>query len=223
MSVTDSGTPGASLQREYEKRLAAHQGRVAERRARITAAHPWIGRWLTGRVETPHTVTAFAKGAAGERMVARKLNRELGHCVRFLYNRRVGTGYERGDIDIIAIAPCGVFVIDPKAYAGKRIRSNRDGDAFVVDGRLRPALARGMRRHIDAVAIAVSEGPIPTAEVSAAYCFVKAELPLGRLVVDNVLATSPRGVVKMLKRSGPLTAEDRSALHDYLATEFPPA
>ncbi|MDR7086628.1 hypothetical protein J2X11_001467 [Aeromicrobium panaciterrae] len=203
--------------------MAAHQGRVAERRARITAAHPWIGRWLIGTVEPPHTVTAFAKGAAGERMVARKLNRELGHCVSFLYNRRVGNGSERGDIDIIAIAPGGVFVIDPKAYSRKRIRSNKAGDNFVVDGRLRPALALGMRRHIDAVAIAVSEGPIPAAEVSAAYCFIGAELPWGRLVVDNVLATTPRGVVKMLTSSGPLTPEDRSALHQYLGTQFPPA
>lgn len=223
MSVTDSGTPGASLQREYEKRLAAHEGRVAERRARIKAAHPWIGRWLTRSVETPHTVTAFAKGAAGERAVARKLDRELGHCVRFLYNRRVGTGSERGDIDIIAIAPCGVFVIDPKAYAGKTVRASRSGDDFVIDGRLRPALALSMRRHVDAVAIAVSEGPMPAVSVDAAYCFVGAELPWGRLIVDNVRATGPRGVVKMLKRSGPLTAQDRATLSDYLAEQFPPA
>lgn len=223
MKASESGTPGGSLQREYERRLATHEQRVAERRERITAAHPWIGRWLVGRVEVPHTITAFAKGAAGERAAAEKLTRELGESVRFLFNRRVGTGRERGDIDIIAIAPGGVFVIDPKAYSGKRIRSNRAKDAFVVDGRLRPALSIGMRRHIDAVAIAVSEGPIPAAEVSAAYCFIEADLPWGRLIVDNVLATSPRGVVKMLKRAGPLTHEDRSTLHQYLSVEFPPA
>lgn len=141
----------------------------------------------------------------------------------FLYNRRVGTGRERGDIDIIAVAPGGVFVIDPKAYRGKRIRANRARDGFVVDGRSRPALSIGMRRHIDAVAIAVSEGPIPAAEVSAAYCFIEADLPWGRLFVDNVLATTPRGVVKMLKRAGPLTAEDRSMLHQYLGAQFPQA
>lgn len=223
MDVIESGTPGASLQREYERRLAAHERRVAERRARITAKHPWIGRWLTGRVEVPHTTTAFAKGAAGERAVAEMLDRELAGSARFLYNRRVGMWRERGDIDIIAIAPSGVFVIDPKAYTGKRIRSTRSGDAFVVDGRRRPALALAMRRHIDAVAIAVSEGPIPAAEVSAAYCFIKSDLPWGRLVVDNVVATTPRGVVKMLKRPGPLTAKDRSTLHRYLGEQLPPA
>ncbi len=223
MDALDSGTPGGSLQREYERRLAAHEWRVAERRARVTAAHPWIGRWLIGRAEVPHTTTAFAKGAAVERAVAERFDRELGDSVRFLYNRRLGFGRERRGIDIIAVAPGGVFVIDPNACAGKRIRANRAGDAFVVDGRLRPALSIGMRRHIDAVAIAVSESPIPAAEVSAAYCFIDAELPWGRLLVDNVLATTPRGVVKMLKRAGPLTAEDRSTLHHYLSAEFPPA
>ncbi|WP_332643066.1 nuclease-related domain-containing protein [Aeromicrobium sp.] len=223
MDALDSGTPGGSFQREYERRLAAHEQRVVERRARITAAHPWIGRWLIGRTEVPHTTTAFAKRAAAERAVAERFDRDLGDSVRFLYNRRLGIGPERRGIDIIAIAPGGVFVIDPKAYAGKQIRANRAGDEFVVDGRLRPALSLGMRRHIDAVAIAVSEGPIPAAEVSAAYCFIEADLPWGRMLVDNVLATTPRGVVKMLKRAGPLTAEDRSTLHQYLGAEFPPA
>lgn len=223
MDASEAGTPGGSFQREYERRLAAHEQRVDERRARIAAAHPRIGRWLIGRTEVPHTTTEFAKRAAAERAVAERFDQELGNSVRFLYNRRLGIGHERRGIDIIAVAPGGVFVIDPKACAGKRIRSNRAGDAFVVGGRLRPALSLGMRRHIDAVVVAVTEGPIPAAEVSAAYCFIEAELPLGRLIVDNVLATTPRGVVKMLKRPGPLTAEDRTKLHQHLGAQFPPA
>jgi hypothetical protein len=223
MDALDSGTPGGSFQREYERRLAAHEQHVVERRARITAAHPWIGRWLNGRTEVPHTTTEFAKRAAAERAVAESFDRELGNSVRFLYNRLLGIGHERRGIDIIAVAPGGVFVIDPKAYAGKRVRANGAGDEFVVDGRLRPVLSLGMRRHVDAVAIAVSEGPIPSAEVSAAYCFIDADLPWGQLLVDNVPATTPRGVAKMLKRAGPLTAEDRSTLHQYLSMQFPPA
>ncbi len=70
---------------------------------------------------------------------------------------------ERGDIDIIAIAPSGVFVVDPKAYRGKKVRTNRKGDTFIVNGRRRTQLASGMRRHLDAVADAVAQGPIPNA------------------------------------------------------------
>ncbi len=223
MDASDSGMPGASLQREYERRLAAHEQRIVERRTRLTAKHPWIGRWLVGSVEPSHTITAFAKGAEGERAVARRFTSEVGESVLFLFNRRVGVGTERGDIDIIAIAPSGVFVIDPKAYRNKKVRANRAGDAFVVDGRLRPALAVSMRRHIDAVVVAVSEGPRPAVPVTGAYCFVDADLPWGRLVVDNVVAKGPRGVVKMLKKPGPLTADDRSVLHAYLRDQFPPA
>ena len=155
--------------------------------------------------------------------MALRLIRDLGDSVQFLFNRQVGFGSARGDIDIIAIAPSGVHVIDPKAYRNKKVRANRARDAFIVDGRLRPALAVSMRRHIDAVAIAVSEGPLPATSVTAAYCFVGADLPWGRLVVDDVRATGPRGVVKMLKKPGPLSAEDRSTLHAYLMHQFPPA
>lgn len=223
MDTSESGVPGASLQREYERRLAAHETRMAERKVRVMTAHPWIGRWLIGSTEVAHTTTAFAKGAEGERAAAERFTKELGESVHFLFNRRVGIGTDRGDIDIIAIAASGVFVIDPKAYRKKKVRANRAGDAFVVDGRLRPALAVSMRRHIDAVAVAVCEGPMPATSVSAAYCFIGAELPWGRLVVDNVLATGPCGVVKMLKKAGPLTADDRAALHAYLSVQFPPA
>ena len=116
-----------------------------------------------------------------------------------------------------------MFVIDPKKYEGSRVRRNRAGDMFVIDGRRRAGLAVSMRRHIEAVAIAVSEGPTPEAAVSGAYCFIGADLPPRQLIVDAVPALGLRGTVRMLKESGPLDAADRTMLRADLARRFPAA
>jgi hypothetical protein len=215
-AIVDIGVLGASLQREYERRMVA-------RELRVTSAHPLIGGWLVRTFKPPHTTTAFATGAAGERKAAEVLTRKVGDSVLFLYNRRVGLGPERGDIDIIAVAPSGVFVIDPKKYAGRKVRRNRAGDAFVIDGRRRAGLAVSMRRHVDAVAIAVSEGPMPEIAVAGSYCFIGADLPLRQLAVDGVPALGLRGTVRMLKQRGFLDAGQRLILRADLARRFPAA
>ncbi len=111
--------------------------------------------------------------------------------MQFLFNRRVGTGKERGDIDIIAIAPSGVFVLDPKAYRGRRCAPIAQRDAFIVDGRVartRRLDATPPRRRARAVAQRAAAERVRS---SAAYCFMGADLPVGRLVVDGVPANDP--------------------------------
>ncbi|MCW2799942.1 MAG: hypothetical protein JWQ70_1414, partial [Aeromicrobium sp.] len=59
--------------------------------------------------------------------------------------------------------------------------------------------------------------------VSGSYCFIGSDLPLRRLVVDDVPAQGLRGTVRMLKQRGPLDAEHRSILHADLGRRFPGA
>ena len=213
--VIEAGTPGASLDREYARRRAAREKRVRER-------HPLIGGFLL-RIGGPvRTTEAFAIGAAGEREVAERLQRDVGTSVLLLFNRRLAPGRSRGDIDIIAVAPSGVWVIDPKKYAGT-VRATRSGDTFLINGRRRPQLAQSMRRHIDAVTAGVRNGPMSTAPVRAAYCFVGADLPWSRLVVDQVPVLGLRGLVKALREPGALDAGSRARLHADLSRRFPPA
>lgn len=169
------------------------------------------------------SASPFTYSDTGEREATEVLTSALGESVQFLFNRRVGAGNVRGQVDIIVIAPTGVFVLDPKDYWGRKVRANRGRDAFVVNGRVRPALADSMRRHIDAVRVAIAVGPMPAVPVSGAICFMNADLPLGRLVVDDVPAKTLHGVAKLLKRRGPLTADKRAKLHTYLSEQFPPA
>ena len=214
--VVDAGVPGGSLQREYERRMA-------RREARVVGRFPRIGRIMLKVFAPANTTKAFSIGADGEREVAALLEAKLGQDALFLYNRRRGLGRERGDIDMLVVAPSGVYIIDPKKYVGRKVRSSRSGDMFIVDGRKRPHLAESMRRQVDVVVAAMQVCPVPGVPVTAAYCFLGADLPWGALRVDGVAALGKRSVVKMLRQAGPLDAEQRRVVHAFLHSQFPSA
>lgn len=214
--VIDVGVPGASLDREYERRRSAREKRVRER-------HPWIGGLLLRLAGPVRTTEVFAIGARGEREVAERLQRDVGESVLFLFNRKLGTGRVGGDIDIIAIAPSGVWIVDPKKFAGRKVRANRGGTMFIVDGRRRPQLSESMSRQIEVVTAGIRGGPVAMAPVRAAYCFVGADLPWTSLAVDGVPALTMRGLVKALREPGPLDAQTRTRLQADLSLRFPPA
>jgi hypothetical protein len=211
----DIGVPGGSLQRQYEARMNGYEER--ER-----TLHPIIGGLRLLLKRPPQQILNLATGAEGERAVAAYLERKVGDSVLLLYNRRLAPGKVQGDLDILAVAPSGIFLIDPKKYAG-RIRVARAGDAFVVNGRRRTDLVDSMRRHVELVAAAVRSGPLPRAPIQAAYCFVNADLPLLRAQVDGVPVMTPRSVAEVLRRPGPLDQAKREVLHADLAQRFPPA
>ncbi len=212
----DIGVPGASLDREYVRRKQSYERRVRAR-------HPHLGGLMLRFSAPKATTEAFRIGAAGEREVAAALSEAVGEEVLFLYNRRRGTGRVLGDIDMIAIAPSGVHIIDPKKYRGRKVRANRAQDTFIIDGRRHPALSASMLKQIEAVTAAVNSGPRPTTPVHAAYCFVGADLPWRALAVNGVPAVGMRGVARLLSQPGTLDRESREILHRDLSVRLPPA
>ncbi|HEV8116278.1 MAG TPA: nuclease-related domain-containing protein [Acidimicrobiales bacterium] len=92
----------------------------AAKRARIKAKRPVIGRLasiVTPRpVITPESQStkAWAIGAVGERRVGEALRSCEG--VHVLHDRLMP--HSRANIDHIAVAPSGVYVIDAKRYEG---------------------------------------------------------------------------------------------------------
>lgn len=107
----DLGQPGASLLREHERRR-----RNRENRTRGT--HPRIGGLVLALGGAPQHESAFEQGALAERAVADSLARRTNSDrVITLHNRRMPGG--RGDIDHVAVAPTGVWVIDTKDWKGK--------------------------------------------------------------------------------------------------------
>lgn len=228
--AADGGRAGASLHRTYEARNAARQSRVR-------AAHPRLGGLLLAVSGEPASTTAFARGAAGEQRLAADLAAACGTRVLFLHNRRLGPGRRDGDLDHIAVAPGGVFVIDAKNLTAARVavRTSRrlfspDREQLIVSGRNRTSYVEGSLRQQAAVTAALAVDDDLTGaggvDVAGVLCFLDASIDGWRWRpprVGGVHVLSPAGTARLLRRPGPLDAEDRRVVWDHLHTRLPPA
>jgi len=186
------GWAGASAQRQ-----AAQRGRI-----------PGAGR----------DGAAWAKGAEGEVAVGRVLGSIPGVLV--LHDRAVPGS--PANIDHVAVAPSGVYVIDAKHYAGTpRLRVVEHGvriETLRIGGTDRSDLVASARRQLGIVAEAVGDAAVP---VRAVLCFVGAEWdgPHGFLV-DGVGVLSPEALGLLLASPGPLTVERVTAVHARLGARL---
>jgi hypothetical protein len=140
--VLDRGQPGASVVREYQRRKS-------NREARTRKAHPRIGGLLLALRSTPQHESAFHLGELGEQAVAASLEQRTAHGPAIILNdRRMPGG--RGNIDHLAIAANGVFVIDAKNIKGKvRVAKPLFGAAKLrIAGRNRTKLIDGLDRQV---------------------------------------------------------------------------
>jgi hypothetical protein len=138
----------------------------------------------------------------------------------------------RANIDHIAIAPSGVFVIDAKRYRGKiEVRKSLFGDArLVIRGRDKTKLVEGLKRQVDAVraGLALVEQDVP---VGGCFCFINPDgqaggsgIPLFRtLSIDGFPLFYPRKLSEHLRRPGPLDEERTAVLAEALIELFPSA
>ncbi len=213
--------PGASLEREYAKRVAARDQRVRER-------HPRIGGFLLAVSEEPASTRVFAQGAEGERRLAAKLEKGCDQAL-FLHNRRLGPGARSGDIDHLAVVPSGVWVIDAKHYPGAKVDVEVTGGIFgrtrreklVVRGRDRTSLVTSLAKQHEAVSAALASYDV---RVRALFCFVGAELPWLR--VPTIQGFEVREIAdtrKQLRVDGPLAGAMRQEIWEVLGRAFPPA
>jgi hypothetical protein len=217
-AAQDRGAAGASLARE-------HRRRRANREARTRAAHPRIGGLLLALRDAPQHERAFQQGELGERAVAVSLEkRTAAGPATILHNRRMPGG--RGDIDHLAIAPTGVFVIDAKAHDAKvRVANPLFGQPrLLIAGRNRTRLIDGLERQVAAVRAALLASGYPGVPVQGVLCFVNADLPLlGTTRIRGHLVLYPKAVAKRLNASGPLPKETIDAVDHALSVAFPPA
>ena len=219
--AVEAGVPGASLEREYERRRQKRVTRMRER-------YPRLGGVLLALSDEPESTKAFARGAEGERRLAARMEKLSAGQALFLHNRRRGAGVQSGDIDHVAVAPSGVFVVDAKHYADAKVRVRRTGgllrpvqEQLLVRGRDRTGLVESLRKQHAAVIEAVGDPLIP---VTALFCFVDADLPLlEKLTVQGFGIYGPRGTSRLLRRPGALDANRRRQLWEALGRALPPA
>jgi len=103
-----SGSAGGSAQREHDRRSAAREAGVRKR-------HPRLGGLILALSDDPSSTKRWAKGAKGERRVARFHDSLEG--IVALHDRRILRS--KANIDHIAIGPNGVYVIDTKRYGAE--------------------------------------------------------------------------------------------------------
>ncbi|WP_210479400.1 nuclease-related domain-containing protein [Naasia sp. SYSU D00948] len=221
-ALAKDGIAGASAQREYERRRAA-------REQRVRARHPKIGGLLLALVGDPAQTKVWAQGAEGERAVGERLD-WLDEAV-VLNDRRVrrpNGRLSRANIDHLVITPTGVWVIDAKTHRGK-LEVRRSGGLFsprverlFINGRDRTGLIDGVRRQVDAVAAGL-RGSGFDVNVRGALCFVGTELPLIDQEIAGIAIRGRRGLLKLLRRPGPLGVAQLEQLAAQLEEHFPPA
>lgn len=173
-------------------------------------------------------VGADERGQAGHVLLTYRvaLGLELAHGV--LHDRRIPR--TRSNIDHIAVAPSGVYVIDAKRYKGRPDLRIRGGilrartTTLTVGGRDCTKLLDGMHRQVDLVRGALAQSH-PDVRVRGMLCFVDADWPLigGAFSIDHVDVLWPKKAAQVLNGDGPLTGEQVSAIHQLIATAFPVA
>src|SRR5262249_11589958 len=143
-------------------------------------------------------------GSAGEERLARFFERELPEGVLALHDRRIPGS--KANIDHIAVAPSGVWVIDAKLYHGKVERRTlgplwRPQTAVFVGGRNRTKLVHGMQRQVEAVTAALAPDPLAAdVAVRPVVCFVASDWTLFAkpFEIAGVLITWPQKLVERL-------------------------
>jgi hypothetical protein len=138
----------------------------------------------------------------------------------------------RANIDHLAVAPSGVYVIDAKRYKGKiEVRKPLFGDEkLVIAGRDKTKLIVGVSKQAEAVqtGLALIEKQVP---VRACLCFISPEgqpggsgIPLLRtLTVGDVPLLYPRKLAKRLNQPGEIADEEARVIAEALAELFPAA
>ena len=162
----------------------------------------------------------WSTGAKGEEMLAETLARR-SPSVPMLHDRRMPRS--RANIDHLAFASSGIYVIDTKRYRGKIEVANPlfGAPKLKIAGRDRTKLIDGLEKQGAAVRAAV-DSFVP---VLGCLCFVAPEglladsgLPVLRtLRIRGYPLYCPKRLAKHLNRQGPISAERAFQLRDQLA------
>ena len=182
--------------------------------------------------DEPVTTRVWAQGAAGERAVAATLDELSGDRVLLLHDRamRDPSGrLSRANIDHLAVAATGVWVIDAKTHRGT-LEVRRSGGLFgprveqlVIAGRDQTKLVHGLNKQIEAVRQQLDDVGADV-QVHGAFCFVGTELPwFGSSSIAGVPLVGRRGLAKLLRAEGSVPSQERQVITQYLSQRFPPA
>jgi hypothetical protein len=215
----DGGVAGQSARQEFDRRHAKRDARIEARWGAGT-----IGRLVKALSDDPQSTTAWRSGAVGEERVAATLHERIGDRAVLLHDRKVPKS--RANIDHLAIAKSGIWIIDTKKFTGKIERRDvgglfRTDVRLCVNGRDRTKLVSSLTWQLDAVRNAIAGTSLP---VHQALCFVGGEWPLlfaKPFRVNNVHVCWPVKMADLIDSEGPLTVGDVERIGRSLAEALP--
>lgn len=188
----------------------------------VRAKHPRIAGVILALSDEPQHQVAFRQGARGETAVADLLERRTadGPAV-LLHDRRMPRG--RGNIDHLAVAPTGIYVIDAKNITGDvRVHSPWFGDPRLMVGRRdRTSLIDGLDRQVAAVRAALGESE--EFPIHGVLCFTKADIRGRKPTIRSHALLYRRALARRLNARGPLDAAAIDGIADALSRALPPA
>ena len=223
----DFGGAGSSASRKADRLREARERR---RRERSALGRAWASAFPSAEerrriADERHWRT----GAEGEQSLAALLAKRCPD-VPMLHDRAVPRS--KANIDHIAIAPTGVYVIDCKRYKGKiEVATPLFGkQKLKVNGRDRTKLIDGLAKQVGHVKAALADAgnDVP---VHGCLCFVAPEgfladvgLPVVRtLKINGYPLYYGKRLAKRLNKPGPITPDRAQRLHAELARRLPPA
>ncbi|MCU1492552.1 MAG: hypothetical protein JWO62_316 [Acidimicrobiaceae bacterium] len=223
VASSDFGIAGRSAQREYERR-------TSKRNKLVRGAHPIIGGAILAAFDAPQTTTSWGGGAIGEVTVGGRLDTLKSAGVVAVHDRLIPGS--RANIDHIAVAPSGIYVIDAKRYRGQ-VSTRKTGwllgdsvTHLYVGRRDQTERAASVSRQAKVVSTAL-EGLAEAANVpiEPMLVFVDAEWRwfADPFHVDHVWVGWPKAMAKRVGRPGPLDEATVLAIAGTLAKALRPA
>jgi hypothetical protein len=215
------GEAGASARREGERRRAKREKETLKR-------HPRLGKLILAVSDEPQAVRSWAKGAVGEESLGAKLTKLANERLVVLHDRRIPGS--RANIDHIAVAPGGLFVIDAKHYSG-RVEKRNLGGWFNTDHRLYVGrrdctkLALGSEDQAEVVRDAVARLGFADLPIRPVLCFVGAEWGMFPTAFKwgSVLVTFPKFLYELLKKEAEVETAAIQEAARHLAETLPRA
>ena len=218
IETPESGEAGASARRIYEGKRRRREERIEEKWGAAAGLVKFFSK-------EPQSTKAWVKGSDGERRLATLLAKAVDDKAVLLHDRRIPRSH--ANIDHIAVAPSGIWIIDVKNYKGKVEQRDVGGlfksdQRLYVDNRDRTKLVKGLARQIDSVLEALEDADVP---IDAAFCFVDAEWgffskPFRQ---GGVWIAWPKRLCENIAAPGPLSPDDVAFFADRLASTLPPA
>lgn len=218
------GVAGRSAQREYDRQ-------VAKRDRGVRSRHPIIGGALLALFDEPQHTRAWAAGAKGERAVGQTLDGLANRGVVTLHDRRIpGT---KANIDHIAIASSGIYVIDTKYREKGRVAKRPDGPIWnrspgrlYVGGRNATSLVGKMAGQVSAVMAALEAVPgARVVPIQPMLVFVNAEWGYFSSPFDlaGVWVGPRKAMAKTVGGPGPMGTAGIEILKQAIATQLVPS